>query len=123
MFEDIRAGVQDVAESFMLDEVTITNRLPADQDNENPFGDDIVEWETSSTVVNGWIVDPASKSLDDTGGMSVVVSSPTLRLPVGTEIGRGSKVLIHGKEFRVVGDPSDDETWPAMLKVTLAREE
>lgn len=123
--DDILEGVQGVAEEFMPTWVTITNRKPADKDAENPFGDDIVEWkdEDESITIRGWLIDPATKSLDDTGGMNVVVSQPTLRLPVGTVITRGAKVVIAGQEFSVVGDPSDVDSWPAMLKVVLAREE
>lgn len=123
MFGDILAGVQAIAESFMIDEVTLTVRKPADNDDENPFGDDTPEYETTTVTVPAWIVSPSTRSLDDQGGMNVVVDTATLRVPVGTVINRGTKVLHNGVEFRVVGDPSDDESWPAMIKVAIARQE
>lgn len=120
---DILVGVQSVANEFMPDDVTIVNRLPADKDDENPFGDDTPEYETTSVTVKGWLVGPTAKSLDDDGGMSIVVAQNTIRLPVGTVVGRGSKLTVHGVEYSVVGDPSDDDSWPAMLKVPVARKE
>jgi hypothetical protein len=123
MFDDILAGVQSVAEAFMLTDVTIQHRIDGseDTDDENPFGDDTVEMETSTTTVKGWIVDPATRSLEMTGGMSVVVSELTVRLPTGTVTGRGDILTVNGKEFRVVGDLSEDDTWPAMVKVHVSR--
>jgi hypothetical protein len=123
MFSDILPFVQGIAEQFMLDDIAITNRLPSDQDAENPFGDDTPEYVSSTIHVKGWLVDPATKSLQDDGGMSVVVSEPTLRVPVGTLITRGAKVVAKGLEYKVIGDSSEMDTWPAMLKVRLAKSE
>lgn len=121
MFSEILAAAQSIAEQFMVTPVQIRNRLPPDKDDENPFGDDTIEWEATATVTaNGWFVNPATKSLDTVGGMSAVVSEPTLRLPVGTSINRGAEVTINGRTYAVI-DVSSDETYPAMLKASLAR--
>lgn len=123
MMDDILTGMQQIANGFMIDTVTITLRAAPAKDPSNPFGDEDILYESTSVTVPAWIVSPFTKSLDDQGGMSVVVDLATLRVPVGTVITRGAKVVHRGDEFFVVGDPSSDETWPAMVKVAISREE
>jgi hypothetical protein len=119
--QDFLPGIQAIANSFMIDDVTIINRLPPDKDDENPFGDDTPEYQTTSTTVKGWFVGPTTMSLREDGGMSVIVNQDTVRLPVGTVVGRGSKIILHGDEYKVTGDPSDENTWPAMISVPVSR--
>lgn len=121
MFAGIRAFSQALANGFMETPVTITNRLLVGQkDPTNPYGDDTVDWEPTSVVVNGWYVNALSKSTTSIGGMDTVVEEDTIRLPIGTVVRQGAKMTINGHDWTAV-DVSDDETWPAMLKVSVSR--
>ncbi len=48
--------VQKLGEKFLVDTVTILHKTPAAKDASNPFGDDTLGWETSTTTVKGWVV-------------------------------------------------------------------
>lgn len=120
MYGGIRSFAQALANGFMEEPIIIRNRLGAAKDDANPYGDDTVDYESSSTTVNGWFVSNLTKSVDSTGGMDVVVEDDVVRFPVGTVVRPGAKLTIRGKEWRAL-DSSDDETWPAMTKVSITR--
>lgn len=122
MLAAIRGYAQTLANSMMTTPVVIRHRAAGDKDPSNPSGDDTTEWNPTTTSVFGWFVDPSTATIQDTGGMSAIVDKPTLRLPVGTVIAGRDQVTIAGDTW-VVEDTSDDETWPAMLKVSLVREQ
>lgn len=121
MFAGMRSFAQSLAEQFMEDEVTIRHRLPSDEDADNPYGDDTIEFADSSTVTTkGWMVSELTKSVDSVGGLDAVVERATIRLPVGTVVDSGDEITLRSRKW-TVSDVSEDETWPAMLKVAVAR--
>lgn len=121
MLATIRNYAQTLANKYMDTPVVIKTRLPADKDDENPYGDDTSEYETVTTTVMGWFIERSS-AFADTGGMSTAVIKPTLRLPVGTTIKTRDQVQFNGNWWTVI-DASSDDTWPAMLKVDLVKEQ
>jgi len=120
MLAGMRSYAQALANGFMETPIVIRHRKPPDKDDENPFGDDTTEWETTTTSTTGWYVSSLTKSFSDDGGMTAVTEQDLVRLPVGTDIKERDQVQIAG-EWWVVTDASQDETWPAMLKVAIVR--
>lgn len=118
----MRNYAQTLANRFMDTPVVIRHRKPGDKDDENPYGDDTSEFEATTTTINGWFIDPTSASFASVGGMSASVDKPTLRVPVGTVVGPRDQITINGNVW-IALDASTDETWPAMTKVPLVRQQ
>lgn len=116
------AELQAIANSFMVTPVTIRHRRPIDKDPENRTGDEIVEWETTTTEAMGWFVDEGTHRFTQQGGFQSVTDRPVLRLPVGTDIDVRDEVTINGSPWTVV-DARSDETWPVMIKAEIVRVE
>jgi hypothetical protein len=115
-----RGFAQRVANRFMDEPVTIRHKKDFEKDPANKWGDDTVEFEDELTQTTGWMVSQLTKSVTADGGMADVAETNTIRLPVGTRVGPGDEVSVQGRVWTAV-DTSDDETWPAMLKVSLQR--
>jgi len=120
MLAGLRTYAQSLANGLMETPVSIRHRNAIAKDPSNASGDDVPTWGSTISAV-GWFVDPSTATFADTGGMTAVVDRPTLRLPVGTQVESRDQVTINGNVWVVI-DVSDDETWPAMLKVSLVRE-
>jgi hypothetical protein len=119
MFSDLRLFAQSLANEFMETVVEIHPKLDPAKDPDNPFGDDTLRWGPPFTVL-GWFVSTQTKNFSSVGGASSVVEDDTMRLPVGTQIKGGDKLVFNGKQWTAI-DASSDDTWPAMLKVSITR--
>jgi hypothetical protein len=119
MLAGMRAFAQKLANSFMETDVLIYPRHEAGKDPENPFGDDTPKW-GDPFPAKGWFVSTQTKSFGAVGGMTAVVEDDTIRLPVGTPIKGGDKIAFNGNRWTAI-DASSDDTWPAMLKVSVTR--
>jgi len=120
MFSGMRTFAQKVANRFMDEPVTIRHKKEFELDPSNPYGDDTVEFETDTTETVGWMVSSLTKNIDAQGGLATVAERDLIRLPVGTRVDTGDEITIRGETWTVV-DTSSDETWPAMLKVAIAK--
>lgn len=119
MFQDLRNFAQAVANQFMETEVTIKPRNAPGKDPTNPYGDDSPTYGDPFTV-KGWFISSLTKNLNSVGGLTAAVEDDTIRLPVGTSVKSGDKLIFNGNEWAAI-DASDDDTWPAMLKVAVSR--
>jgi len=114
------AGVQAIANRYMLADVVITHKAAQALDPTNRTGDNIVTFEVPPTVTKGWFVDRGTHTF--AGSRQVTVTDrPTLRVPVGTRIEKQDEVTINGGNTWVVADASNDETWPIWIKAELVR--
>jgi hypothetical protein len=119
MLAGLRSFAQALASSLMETDVTIHPKLEAAKDPEAPFGDDVLKY-GDPFMVKGWFVSTQTKGFTGVGGMTSVVEDDTMRLPVGTPIKGGDKLVFGGNQWTAI-DASQDETWPAMLKVSITR--
>lgn len=98
---------------------TTVTPVSADYD----YGDDDVQYlgdTISGTPVEAqvWVVNRPSVDAVDNAGMIQTISPGVMRMPVGTAVFPGDRVVIEGTEFVVI-DTNPDDTWPAWLKVTF----
>lgn len=120
-------AVRKTAELGMQTEVTIKKRrVLASTDPASTYGDDAEVWEeplnyTESTCM-GWLWSTPSPVLTIVGGVTVLLNTYRLSVPVGTDIDSGDRVTIEGNDF-IVSDTVAESTWLAMLKVSLRRAE
>ena len=121
MFAGLRSYAQGLANAAMDEPITIRHKKPFEKDPDNPYGDDTLTFEDETTEVLGWAVSSLTKSIDTSGALTAVAETDTLRLPVGTRIDTGDEVIIKGETW-TVADTSSDETYPAMLKVSIQRQ-
>lgn len=119
MFGGIRAYSQSLAASLMDTVVTITPRAPFAKDPGNPKGDDTLGYLAPFTT-KGWYVSTQTKSFSPIGGANVAVEQDTIRLPVGTVVRSGDKLAFNGETWTAV-DAGMDETWQAMVKVSVVK--
>ncbi len=119
MFPGLRSFAQSIANAFMETEVTVTPRNPPGKDPTNPKGDDTQTYGDPFTT-KGWFVSSLTKSLTSVGGLVAAVEDDTIRLPVGTAVKSGDKLTFNGGQWTAI-DASEDDTWPAMLKVAVTR--
>lgn len=120
MLDGLRSFAQHMANSFMETDVVIRHKLTGEKDPDNPYGDDSLDYEPVTDSVKGWFISTLTRTLDSTGGMTVAADNDQLRLPVGTRVDTGDQVTFNGNTWTVV-DSSNDETWPAMLKLQIER--
>lgn len=112
--------VQKLGEKFLVDTVTIRHKTPAAKDASNPFGDDTLGWETSTTTVKGWVVPNLGRAFEQEAAQVVTVGDFELRVPAGTSIDPGDEVTIHGVTYAVV-ETSTEQTWPEWVRAFLKR--
>lgn len=105
-------SIQQIGESGMTTPIDIYARKPYSKDSANPYGDDIVEYETTPVSVLGWVVTkPTTTGLGEGVGQVQALSTHQARVPVGTAVRAGDHVKIEGEEFVVV-DTTKEQTWP-----------
>lgn len=121
MFASTRSFAQKIANRFMQEPIEIRHKMPFALDPSNPKGDDTLEFEPETTSVLGWVVSSLTKSLARDGTMVTAAETDIARFPVGTRVDTGDELIIKGQTW-TVADTSADETWPAMLKVSIQRQ-
>jgi len=99
---------------------TIYKRQPFAFDDSNPYGDDTVTFASTGTRVKGWLV--PSGNIDFMLDVAQIISSSNsvLRVPVGTDIGPGDKVVI-GSDTYYCSESTVEQTWPEWTTVRLRR--
>ena len=114
------AAIQKVGRSAMTVVCSIYKREAYGADDSNPYGDDTVTYAVTSTDVDGWLV-PASKA-DFSVSVAQVLSARSfiVRMPVGTDIGPGDKVVIAGDTY-YVSESTVDQSWPEWTTANLRR--
>jgi len=119
------AAIQKVAMSGMKVEVVIKRPIFTEDD----LGDEAVDEnplpvvQPGSVLRNGILFGYLRQTGGDTTGgvdSAAVVTTSTFELavPIGANVQARDIAVIHGRDYRVQ-DVLDDETWPAMLDVTL----
>lgn len=103
--------IQKIGEKAMTETVVITHRTAAAKDPSNPFGDDTVGYETTTTTVKGWIAPIPGRDFEDGVAQIVSVGVMRLRVPAGTRIDNGDEVTIKGITY-AVAETSVEQTWP-----------
>lgn len=69
-------------------------------------GSTIPDWsDTTTTVVNGCSVQPASTSLSEDGRVLGIMDGLTAYLPAGTDVLAGDHVEYNGLPYEIDGDP------------------
>jgi hypothetical protein len=114
-------AIQKLGEQMFVIYVTIYRRRHFAFDDDNPYGDDTVTFETTPTRVKGWLYHgnrPSDPVID--AGQAVSVEHVFVRIPVGTVIEAGDKVFLLDEEYRC-GDANVEQTWPEWLLVQLIR--
>lgn len=117
------AAVQaDIAAVTMRTAVVIyhqTTAVPVSSSTD--YGDDEIVYVGQTApgagiAATAWIVNKPSVDAVDSGGMIQTVSPGVMRMPVGTLVYPGDKVVVGAEEFVVI-DTNNDDTFPAWLKV------
>jgi len=121
MLAAMRNYAQSLANSMMTTPVTIRHRAAPGKDPTNKSGDDIIEFDPVTTSAMGWYVSSLTKSFTQDGAMSTVTEQDIIRFPVGTDVKERDEILLAG-EWWIAADASQDETWPAMVKVSIVRQ-
>jgi hypothetical protein len=105
---------QDVALQGMQSQVTIYRRTTISTD------DGMTSQWTQIGVVPGWIYSVPTQHQSLVSGEIATINTYRLFVPVGTDIAQSDKVLVLGQaqEF-VVSDTIDENTWQAVLRVSL----
>jgi len=70
----------------------------------------------------GWLWSSHSPVLTIVGGVTVLLNTYRLSVPVGTDVDSGDRVYLEGKQF-IVSDTVAESTWLAVLRVSLRRVE
>lgn len=114
------AAIQKVGQLGMIDTIQIYAQIEGSGlDDSDTFGSDIT-FATTPITVTGWLVGTWSRSRDPDVGDLNTATNYRLRLPVGTAIFPGDKVVINGNAYNVF-DAGTDQTWPEWLTCIVRR--
>ena len=105
------ASIRSLGEKGMTVDVTITRATTYTADDSNPFGDDTLNYETTTTTVKGWLLSNMGREFDEDGNRIVAVHDFTLRVPVGTAIDSKDTCVIAGASYTVM-ETNTEDTWP-----------
>jgi len=113
-------AIQKVGQKTFTLTCVIYKRQPFAFDDSNPYGDDTVAFASEGSTVRGWLV-PAS-SVDFMLDIAQIISSSNsvLRVPAGTDIEPGDKVVI-GPDTYYCSESTVEQTWPEWISVRLRR--
>jgi hypothetical protein len=123
---EVAALRESVAPGLQTEVHIKKRRLLADDDASSVYGDDAEVWEDPLNdwdyTVMGWLWSSPSPVLTVVGGVTVLLNTYRLSVPVGTDIDSGDRVYLEGKQF-IVSDTVAESTWLAVLRVSLRRVE
>jgi hypothetical protein len=114
------AAVQKVGQNAMTVSADIYKRLAYAGDDDNPYGDDTVRYAATATRVKGWVVPLLGGGFTLSAAQVISVGEFGLRVPVGTDIQPGDRVVIGGKSHSVT-DTTVEQTWPEWTTARLRR--
>ena len=114
------AAIQRIGQKTFSVSCTIYKRQPFAFDDSNPYGDDTVTFAVQGIKVNGWLV--PSSATDFSLDIAQIISSgnSALRVPVGTDIEPGDKVVVLGDTY-YCSESTTEQTWPEWITVRLRR--
>lgn len=107
--DELVAGVRPLGEQFMETDVTITTRLPYAADDPAPFGDDTLGFQTTTTVVKGWVVAEPTTSFSEDVNQIIQSGLTRVRVPFGTKVEPGDKVLLGAVKYTVVDSTAESD--------------
>lgn len=121
------AAIQSYGERYMAADAEITNRRPFDLDSDvwptdsgdGDYFDDTIHYGDPFTV-KAWLVPVAQIDSDQMGYQDLVVGEYRMRVPVGTTIGSGDKVVINTQVFEVI-DTTSEQTWPEWTTARMVK--
>ena len=79
-------------------------------------------WVARSSTVQCWLYSTPSPTIQIISGAQGLVNTYRLYLPVGTDIATGDRVEVGGGMY-TVSDTTSENTWQALLTVSLRRVE
>jgi hypothetical protein len=110
-------AIQKIGESGMASTATIYTHEPYAKDPDNPFGDSDVTYGPARTV-KCWLVAKPAFDISQGQGQAFTIAEDVMRVPVGTVIDNGDRVVILGQEY-LVTDTTTEATWPEWVTVYL----
>lgn len=116
------AAIQSVGEQGMTSDVEIFREsvdLGLDL-TDDEYGSKATIATVASSTVSGWLVGRWSDVRNSGVGDMDTTTVYRLRLPVGTEISPGDRVVISGNSYSVI-DVGNDQTWQEWLTCVLRR--
>jgi len=113
-------SIQRLGEQSFKIEVEVQHKLPFEKDDSNPMGDSVLTYKSVTTKVKGWLVPDLDRALSV--GVAQVISAGDfrLRLPVGTDVEPGDRVIVSGLSYAVT-DSSTEQSWPEWITVRMRR--
>lgn len=110
-------ALRQVAEQGMADSVDVYRQTVT----AGSYGDDVSQF-TYLLTTKGWVysVTTPNTPIQDESGRQVTVMSFWLRVPVGTDLELGDRVVIDGRRFTVT-DMDEESTWLPMVSCALRR--
>lgn len=114
------AAIQDLGKKSLTVSCTIYKRQPFAFDDSNPYGDDTVTFATVGTTVNGWLVPSSATDFSLDVAQIISSSNSALRVPVGTDIEPGDKVVVLSDTY-YCSESTTEQTWPEWTVVRLRK--
>ena len=113
-------AIQKMGQKTFQVSCVVHHRTAFATDASNPYGDDTLTYDTTTTTVKGWLV-PTS-TVDFSVGIAQVISEGNylLRVPSDTDVEPGDTVDILGNTYSV-SESTTEQTWPEWLNVRLRR--
>jgi hypothetical protein len=104
-------AIQDLAVEWLRTPVTIYTRLPLVSEADAPFGDDMVSYDPKPVTVMAWLTRDTTKAFMTDAAAVVTSMTFTLRVPFGTLLSSGDKIVIGPDTYAIV-DALHEATWP-----------
>jgi hypothetical protein len=115
------AAIRAVGELGMTADVQIyAQTMDTGLDSDDDAYGSTVSFSTTPTEVKGWLVGNWSPVRSEAVGDIDTTTTYVLRLPVGTAIEPGDKVVVGSGEYSVA-DAGTDATWPEWLVCMVRR--
>lgn len=113
------ASLRSIAELGMQSDVYIHKQTFND---DNPYSDDEVVATDTHFTVKGWLRTTPVGDINSISGMTAVVTSYRLFVPVGTPISSGDQVEVDGVTY-TVQETTQSNTWRVLIRCQLERYE